>query len=376
MRLYNIDWLAPFLCLGLVALATARPEPTSLPPKGDRVVVDVRGKAVHIAVPFIGSVLTRGTEIPEYLEATRDPDSLLAVTAQRMGERVRNHTIGRIFPQVVANPRVWETDGISNANGPKVDIERLLQFNPGVFLGWYTLAEPIERIGLPFVGFKTFPADRDELGFAIRTYARVVGKPEWGEAIIARGNQLYQDLGDDLRPTSDMVKPRYLYLLGRKDDRSVGQLGNRNHYSRFFIPPAGVENGCKCDNYYESVDAEHIIAEDPDIIVLDPHPHNELPDEFVKDPRWLALTAVLNHRVYRAPPGIDQYIASPIWSRWLAELAHPDRLQPKVRELYLGYIEWLVDYHLSDEELDTAFSVKDNHAMVDAKRFEAQRSPE
>ncbi len=376
IKMSNLTWFIPFFCLGLVALATARPEPRSPPPRGERVVVDVRGKAVHIGLPFKGSVLTRGTEITGYLEATRDPDSLLAVTALRMGGRVRGHTIGRIFPQVLANPRVWETDGISNAKGPKVEIERLLQFDPGVFMGWYTLAEPIERVGLPFVGFSDFPKSREDLGYGPRTYAAVVGKPERGEALVARTDQLYRDLDEELQASNGMPKPRYLYLLGRKDDRAVTQLGATNHYTRFFAPHAYVENACACQSHYETVDAEHVIAEDPDIIVLAPQPGQELPDEFVKDPRWLGLTAVVNRRVYRAPPGIDYFIAAPFWSRWLAELAHPDRLKPNARGLYRDYIAWLLAYRLSDEELDTAFAVKDNHAMVDAARFEAPRNPQ
>src|ERR1700744_1849864 len=83
----NLTWLLPFACLGLVALATARPEPQAPPPQGDRVVTDARGKQVHIGVPFRGRVLTRGTETPEYREASDAPDTLLAVTAYGMGTR-------------------------------------------------------------------------------------------------------------------------------------------------------------------------------------------------------------------------------------------------------------------------------------------------
>ena len=32
-------------------------------------------------------------------------------------------------------------------------------------MGWYTLAEPIERVGLAFVGFKPFPNNADELHY-------------------------------------------------------------------------------------------------------------------------------------------------------------------------------------------------------------------
>lgn len=368
----ELTWLLPFVCLGAIAFVVARPEPQAPPPQGDRVVVDARGKQVHIALPFRGSLLTRGTQIPDYLEATRAPDTLLAVTAYGMGARVRDHTIGRIFPEVVTNPRIWATKGVSDTQGPKVEIERMLQFDPGVYMGWYTLAEPIEKVGLPFVALKEFPLGQEDLGFADRTYARVVGIPERGTAIIVRANDLYQELDKELHPSDEMARPRYLYLLASADGGAVTELGALNHYTRFFAPHAGVVNACSCRNYYGAVDAEHIIVDDPDIIVLAPQPGQELPDEFMKDPRWQDLTSVGHRRVYRAPPGIDYFIADPFWSRWLAELAHPDRLEPKSRELYRSYIQWLLDYRLSDAELDTAFAVKDNHVMANAERFEAQ----
>jgi ABC-type Fe3+-hydroxamate transport system substrate-binding protein len=375
MRYSSLSWILAFACLGLVALATARPEPRSPPAQGDRVVVDGRGKQVHIALPFRGSVLTRGTEIPEYLEATDAPDTLLAVTAYRMGDRVRNHIIGEIYPEIVTNPHIWASAGVSDTAGPKVEIERLLLFDPGVFMGWYTLAEPIERVGLPFVGFGDFPRTEAGLEVGTRAYAGVVGNPARGEAIIAYRHELERELDRELALDGQARRPRYLYMFSRLPDKNVTVLGDRNHYTRFFAPHAGVVNGCTCDNYYANVDAERVLADDPDIIVLGPQPGEEKPDEFVRDERWRGLTASIEHRVYRAPPGIDYFIASPFWSRWLAELAHPDRLQPKSRELYRSYIQWLLNYRLSDQQLDIAFAVKDNHNMVHAERFEAKGAP-
>lgn len=56
----------------------------------------------------------------------------------------------------------------------------------------------------------------------------------------------------------------------------------------------------------------------------------------------------------------------------MAELAHPDIMPRDSRRLYREHIAWLFDYALSEDELDTAFAVKDNHNMANAKRFEAQ----
>ncbi len=368
----ELKWAVPFALLALIALIEVRPEPKAAPLSGERTVVDVRGKQVHIALPFRGSVITRGTEVTGYVADTLEPDTLVAATAYRMGDRVRNHIFGRIFPQVVSNRRIWATEGISDTKGPKVEVERLLLNDPGVYMGWYTLAEPVERIGLPFIGFKSFPTDRDDLNFDTRAYTGAVGEPERGSAIIAKEEEEFRQLDEEMHADARMSRPSYIYLFSFTDKPGVTWLGARNHYTRFFAPHAGVVNACICQNYYASIDVEHLIAADPDIIVLAPQPHQEVPDDFVKDPRFRSLKAVINHRVYRAPPGLDYFIAAPFWSRWLAELAHPDRLEPKSREMYRDYIQWLLGYRLSDAELDIAFNVGDNHAMVDAKRFEAK----
>ena len=369
----ELKWIAPFVCLAAIAGISGRAEPQAPPPDGAHVFVDIRGKEIRIGAPFGGAVLTRGTEVTGYLAATLAPETLLAVTAYGMGARVRNHTIGDIFPQVVMNRRIWASEGVSNAQGPKVEIERLLQYDPGAFMGWYTLAEPIERVGLAFIGFKPFPTSFDDLGYPDRAYSSAVGKPERGMALIDYEAKANAQTDADLRSQNALRHPRYLYLGAKTDGGFTMQLGAKNHYTRFFIPHAGVDNACACPNYYGLVDAEHIIADDPDIIVLSPTPKTELPDEFVNDPRWLGLTATLNRRVYRAPPGIDYYIAAPFWSRWLAELAHPEQMPRQSRQLYRDYIQWLFDYALSEDQLDAAFAVKDNHNMANAERFEAKR---
>ena len=367
----ELTWLISFLCLAAVAAISAKPEPQGPPPAGNRVFVDIRGKEVRIRTPFAGAVLTRGTEVTGYLAATNAPETLLAVTAYRMGERVRNHTIGTIFPEIVANQRIWASEGVSNAEGPKVEIERLLQFDPGAFMGWYTLAEPIERVGLAFVGFKPFPNNADELHYGARAFSTVVGNPERGRALISYEESLYEDLDKTLAKSDDARIPSYLYLAPKNDGGGTTVLGMKNHYTRFLMPHARVRNACICDNYFEVVDAEHIIAEDPDIIVLGPTPKTELPDEFAADSRWRGLKAVANRQVYRAPPGIDYYIAGPFWSRWLAELAHPGIMPLQSRQLYGNYVKWLFNYSLSDDELSTAFAVEDNRNMAKAERFSA-----
>jgi ABC-type Fe3+-hydroxamate transport system substrate-binding protein len=373
----ELKWIVPFLCMGAVALATVHTEPQLPPPKGERVVTDIRGKAVSIELPFRGSVLTRGTEVTGYLVGTRAPETLRAATAYAMGERVRNHIIGHIFPEVENNPNIWATDGVSNTNGPKVAIEQMLLFDPGVYMGWYTLAEPFERVGIPFIGFIPIARSMEEMKYSTRTYSRVVGNPQRGEDIVARSDAIYRELAEEFSEKypvdvaqKPLKRPTYLYVMPR-DYLSI--LGQTNHYTLFLSPPAQVDIACDCPWAFSQIDPELLHLYDPDIIILGPQPKLQRPEEFMRDPRWQGLSAIKNRQVYRAPPGIDFYIAGSFWSRWTAELSH-EKLEPKVRLMYWDYIRWLFDYELSSEELDIAFAVADNVGMVNAERFTRQKN--
>jgi iron complex transport system substrate-binding protein len=365
-------WMLTFIWLGLISFAALRPIPRAPEPAGERVVVDRRGKMVHIALPFRGALLTDGAYVPTYLEITRDPESLLAVTSPAMLDRFRGHIIAHIFPNVLARLESGASERISRTYGPKNHLESLLLFDPGVVMGWYTLADWVERVGIPFLGFKTFPRSDEDRAHDVRIYADTVGKNSRGEAIIAYDRNAFEDLDHELKPDQLAYKPRYLYVGSNREGGAVSVLGATNHYTRLFMPYAGVVNACSCPGNGAIVDAEHIIADDPDIIVLDAQ-NRETPSEFVKDPRWAGLKAVRDHKVYKGPRGLDVYMEPVFWSRWLAELAHPDIIGARSRDLYRSYVEWLLGYSLSDAELDQAFAVDNNRGMANAERFEARR---
>lgn len=367
LALSDALWIVPLLVLA--ALAFFSPSAPPIERGNARTVLDNRGVQVPIADPYRGSILMRGSQVTTYIEATNAPDTILAATASAMGDRVRGHIIGRIFPSVISNSRIWETEGLSGSNGAQIEAERLLTFDPGAVLGWPALALPFEQAGIPFVSVGGIDKNDNGLNRDVVTYASLVGNEARGRAILDRERenfaQLDLDLGDPSNP------PTYLYILTNVAGGALVQLGASNHYTRFYAKHAGVRNACSCPYSFALIDAEQIAAEDPDIIIIGPQPSQEKPSEIMRDPRFQGLKAIKNHRVYRAPPGIDFFISASFWSRWLAELAHPDKLRPISRQLYRDYIKWLLNYELSDAELSVAFAVEDNKGMLHADRFEA-----
>jgi ABC-type Fe3+-hydroxamate transport system substrate-binding protein len=81
-------------------------------------------------------------------------------------------------------------------------------------------------------------------------------------------------------------------------------------------------------------EAERILAMNPDFVFVT----GESVDDFLQDRRWQGLKAVVSKHVYRG--GNEFSPCSPTWhldedalqARLKAEILHPDRLQPRVRE--------------------------------------------
>jgi hypothetical protein len=85
------------------------------------------------------------------------------------------------------------------------------------------------------------------------------------------------------------------------------------------------------------------------------------------------LKAVRERRVYWRP-SIPEWWAGgltfkPILMRWMAELAHPDRLQPRVRQILRDRMVSEFGYRFSDDQIDQQLHVAENADSVGTERF-------
>jgi iron complex transport system substrate-binding protein len=95
--------------------------------------------------------------------------------------------------------------------------------------------------------------------------------------------------------------------------------------------------------------------------------------EFMRDPRWRGLKAVQERRVYRMPGtssadlAIMQY--RPLWTRWMAEIGHPERMQPRLRQMLRESFVREFGYRLTDDQIDTLLRIDENKDSVGYERF-------
>jgi ABC-type Fe3+-hydroxamate transport system substrate-binding protein len=204
----DLAWIAPFLCVGFIALGLLRPNPTSPPLAHGRTVVDAEGIREKIEDPFRGIALTRGAWTVEgYLMNTRSTDSIM-----NAGGSVARHWfdvrgwMSKVYPQVLRDDKYWNVRFGDDIQRTKGEIETLYEFNPGAFLGnggQFGMVPFLRRAGLPILSLCWYPADKDwdDCSYsAARVETSLLGHPEAGEALIDRYKQAFADIKEELNP--------------------------------------------------------------------------------------------------------------------------------------------------------------------------------
>jgi len=360
-------WLAPFACIGLIVLSLLRPTPNFPPPTQSRIVVDADGTSVPISLPFRGTFDPR---LSGYLEHTRAPETLLKVGDDQDRARFSKGFMSLIFPDVVKKNSLWDV-GFSG-HGRYAEVETLFTYDAGAYIAVGDTAL-LRRVGLPALALSWHENNWDDVCFSeARIETRLIGQPERGEALIARYKKAYADLDQELQ-TATLTSHLRILIMGTSSHnwRHYYVKGGHNSY-QIYLPPAGLVNASE-GWMGEQQDAERILAMDPDFIFE--MGRGEGLRDFENDPRWRGLKAVQDKRIY-IMPGLDNesgrlagLIFQPLWVRWMAELTHPDRLRPKLREVMRERLMSEFGYRLSDEQIDLFLRFDSNSNSAGYARF-------
>ncbi len=345
----ELSWLAPFLCLGLIALALLRPWPVFPAPAHSRIVTDADGVKVAIPVPLRGVVAWAS----DFLQKTHAPEILLEGGGTRERAWFASTLVSRLYPQVLESDGLW--------NEPS-DAESLLAQDSGaVYFG------RADRRRLGLITFATW-ARRESTDETIFSMTRVMnaalGQEARGEAFIADYRLAFANLQQELQPQTLTELPS---LIG-----VVCPPGNWSRLTAWDGADARAGVRGAAESYLATgreQDAERILAMNSDMIILFV---GDVQD-FLHDPRWQGLKAVRDRRVYGNNPNLHGYTFDldnvPLSTRWIAELAHPERLQPKFRELLRDHYLEAYGYRLSDEEIDELLRLDQNRETAGYARF-------
>jgi ABC-type Fe3+-hydroxamate transport system substrate-binding protein len=311
--------------------------------------------------------------VDKYLENTRAPETFANAGGPQYRIAFGKSLMSKVYPQMLHDDKDWDAAG-SWWLKPKAGIEQFMAHEPGAYLGalgYFGMVPILRGVGLPALTVDWNAGSWDEVQYqAARVEDSLIEHPERAEALIARYKQANEDLDKELQPQTITRRVRVLMIGASSNGSSLSVTSYRNVYELYFLR-LGLENAASKDLVGLRMDVERILAMDPDMILMDRY-GNETPQEFMRDPRWRGLKAVKEKRVYESfgqSPG-GSLILQPLYNRWMAELAYPDRLQPRVRQLLRDRYITEFNYRLGDEQIDKMLNVEENRGLPGVERFD------
>ena len=362
----ELFWFAPFVFLALCALALARPQRTIPPISEGRAVVDGSGSTVIIPEPFPGVVA--GVYRGDFLQETHMIDLIVKAGGPRDRPKRDNLSLMEwIFPRLWQDATLWDMP--NNLESILAHDIKAVYFDGSLQKYGFTIFSFYPSV--PVIG-----DDGTVDGFIFertRNLNRLIDRSEHGEALIARYRQGYEELEKDLQSQPLGVPPVVLRMVSPANEwsRCYGWYFKDDEPRVLLSDDDGA--GASYRVYGRESDAERILAMNPDIIVLNVGDYGN----FTQDARWRGMDAVRNRRVYenvlfnRYTFDLDN---RPLAARWIAEIAYPDLMPPRTRELLLRHYEESYGYTLSDDEMDELLIVNGNRNALGYERF--MRQPE
>ncbi len=351
-----------------------RPEPVFLSSTESRTVTDAQGVKVSVGLPFHGIVLTWGAWTADsYLENTHAPGTILDAGSGADRQRFSKSIMYWVYSEIEEDESIWARKLLPTGHGPFSELETLIAKSDGVFLGnggHFGLVPTLRKLGLPALTLCWNDKTWDDCTYSTaRVETALIGDPARGEMEITRYKEHFADLARDLQAATFGPLPSVLVMGTLTTDRSQLYLKNSRDYPYF--APAGAAT--PTDRYGRSRDAERVLMMDPDYIFL--MGYGQKPSEFTHDPRWRCLKAVRAKQVYTMPGrdpgggGLAGIVFQPLWTRWMGEIIHPDRLRPKLRNLLRETLLRDFNYQLSDVQIDELLRIKDNEGSEGYGRF-------
>lgn len=274
--------------------------------------------------------------------------------------------LGHIYPQARQTP----DDMVGEGFVPNV--EALASGEADLVVQWgdrsESIVKPITALGIPVITVRY----GDSLLAAgwLRLLGAALGKAERGEALAHWFEQRMAQITQRSAELALAERPRALYLYRAQAGLQVSGKGSSMDGD---IVRAGGVNVAADVPGFATVNAEQLLAWDPQVILLNNFEPELNPDVIYQDPRLSSLSAVRNKRVYQYPHGGFRWDPpsqeTPLAVDWLFSVLHPAYAEPGLRQRVREAYERLYQYSLSNEELDQLLKLKTNGASADYLRL-------
>jgi iron complex transport system substrate-binding protein len=262
------------------------------------------------------------------------PDPLVAIHPLSK-TAILEGVLGRFFPETADIPSDIVGDGFMP------NVEALLSASPDLVLQWghqgNDIVAPIEAAGMKVATLK-YGTEEDATTW-LRLMGMILGADDRSEQIIDWRERVRAEIEAATASIPQEERPRTLYFLRYLSSLKVAGTGT---YNDFYIGLAGGKNAAAEVSGFKDVNAEQIIAWNPEVIFLNGFEEELTPEDVYSNPLFADLDAVKNRRVYKLPIGGYRWDPpnqeSPLTWMWASMLLHPDRFEwPLRREIAKSY---------------------------------------
>ena len=307
---------------------------------------DQRGKLIKLAEPA-DSVVALPKPVPSMFIGVDGGTEHLTGMHPAAQAVLLDSVLARFFPEIAdINTSVVGGDGFPN-------VEEMLKVNPDVVMQWALrpedYIEPMEKVGLTVVGLG-YGSHEIERGH-IEIVGQILGKQDRTTAFLTWQDETIEEIKRALAdvPTGDRAR---MIFLDRYRSDELAVFGR----DEFFFQAPGLRNLAFESGLNQStvtVDAEQILAWDPDIIFVNYYDLEATPAHVYADPVLASVSAVQNRRVYKTPRLDPTELEGPLVWMWMAMLAYPELFDWDVRATIKDKYVVMYGQSPTDDDVDT-----------------------
>ncbi len=325
--------------------------------------VDQYGRTVTLARPAT-RVVTIPKPAPSMLVAVDGSSSKLIGMNPQSKSALLEGILGRFFPEMKDIP----TNMIGAGFAPNV--EEMVRINPDIIFQWgmhEEMVRPLDAAGLTVATMRYDGAHDltvgwlEMIGEAIGQRDKVARLVEWREGV-------RRAIADRVAQIPTAERPRVLYFYNYLSQYQVQELFNMVLLGAVYPPREG-----DFDWRAQTVNAEQIMAWDPDIILLNGFEDKLTPDDVYNQPVFADLSAVRHHRVYKFPLGGYRWDTpsheSPLSWMWLSMILYPDKFDWPLRSIVAEKYQEIYDHTPSEDEIDGILRIGMNASAADYEQF-------
>lgn len=334
-------------------------------------VTDQRGKTVRLPAPA-ERIATIPMPAASMLVATDGKAKRLIAMNPASMSVVREGLLGKLYPAL----ETVRTD-IVRGGQFQPNVETLLALRTDVVFQWAHRGDesiaPLEAAGLRVLGM-TYGTQSDVEGTFLMM-GTVVGKPEKARRITESFAAKRVQLETALKGVAEQERPKVLYLQRFTDGLRTSGAGSYNEVSMRLAGGRNAATGTKGSGV--EINFEQVLAWAPQVILVGGF-DNALPAELLDDPKWRAVPAVREGRVYKMPLGgyrwdYPSQEAALAWT-WLAKLLHPTRVTSDLRAEMRALYTMLYNAAIDDATIDSILRISANQRSRDYARLFGPRS--